>query len=228
MAFGFLKKKKATLDLPPPPPPAAVEMPKEDIPAVSGKEVEIAPPPPKAEMPPPPKKEVVKEEVLPPKGILPLPPEKMPTTEEIPPLPTEIAPEMPLEEAAPDIPPLPTVPEHAEIPKVPKHIETPMPVVERKGEIVFDKTVSEEKLQVEVPEEAVELSKPLFVSVQDYQEILNGIQTTKHALEEAEEVINKLNDLKNAQERIFEDWKNQMEDVERKLSYVDEVIAQGE
>ena len=156
-----------------------------------------------------------------------MPSDVVPPMPQMPP-PIQEAPEISLPTASE----IPKVPEHIgeSVPPVPRPAPIPIPIVERQGDIVFDKTIQPQEEPIAEPEISTipEPGKPLFVSVQDYQEILNGIQTTKQALEEAEEVITKLNDLKNAQEHIFEDWKNQMEDVERKLSYVDEVIAQGE
>lgn len=212
MAFSFLKKKKEPrMDLPPPPPSEQLEFPEmpkeEEIPAVSGKEVA-----PEPEMPPPPPTEEAVEEA---------PIEELP--EELPPempTPVEVAPKVP-EEAPPEemipIPEAPLPEEEAPIPE--------LPPITRKRDMILDKTVQPEI--EETPEEIVPIA-PLFVSMQDYKEIINGINTTKDSLEEAEVIVARLNDLKIAQERIFEDWKNQLEDIERKISYVDEIVAQGE
>lgn len=193
------------MDLPPPPPAQRQEFPElpqqEEIPAISG-EVELdMPPEPVAEAPAP-------------------LPQEAPPIQELQPFTIPKQPEPVAQAPAPA--PIDLI---KEIPQVPEHIEEPIPFtpLETKGEVVFDKTVSHEE---ERP--SFEPGKPLFVSMQDYREIDNGINTTKNALEQAETIISHLNDLKNAQEKIFEDWKNQLEDVERKLSYVDQIIVQGE
>jgi len=198
MAFSFLKKKKEPkMDLPPPPPAQQLEfpeIPEEEIPSVKGDEVpELAEQP--IEAPP------IPEEIPQPIKEMPIPEEEIVA----PPLPAEI-PEK--EELI------------AEMPQAPEHI-VPVRGAERKGEVVFDKTISEEK-------PSLEPGRPLFVSMQDYAEILEGISTTKQSLEDAEGIVVQLNDLKNAQEKIFEDWKNQLEDVERKLTYMDQLIVHGE
>ena len=203
MAFSFLKKKKEPrMDLPPPPPAQQLEFPEmpkdEEIPSVKGAEVQ---------------------------GLAEQPIEAPPIPEEVE-VPQPIK-EMPIPEPEEEIvaPPLPAeIPEKeeliAEMPQAPEHI-VPVRGAERKGEVVFDKTISEEK-------PSLEPGRPLFVSMQDYAEILEGISITKQSLEDAEGIVVQLNDLKNAQEKIFEDWKNQLEDVERKLTYMDQLIVRGE
>ena len=47
-------------------------------------------------------------------------------------------------------------------------------------------------------------------------------------LSDSEEILSKLNDLKNAEDKVFEDWRSHVEDIERKLTYIDQVIFRGE
>ena len=191
-------KKKKEPRMELPPPPPAVELPKEE-------EIPTVSGAAVPEMPP-----------LPAEAPLPeMPPPKFVVPEELPELlPSEIPPPEIREEVI------------AAIPKVPEHIEEvpeKVPEVERKGEIVFDKTIERKP---ELP--TIEPGRPLFVSTQDYEAIMNGITTSKEALEKAEDVINRLNDIKNAEEKTFEEWKVHLEDIQRRLSYVDQIIVQGE
>lgn len=70
--------------------------------------------------------------------------------------------------------------------------------------------------------------KPMFISIEDYQDILSSIGNIKDALHETESAMSRLNELKNAQERILEDWRTHIEDAERKITYIDQVIFRGE
>jgi len=70
--------------------------------------------------------------------------------------------------------------------------------------------------------------KPMFISIEDYQDILSSIGNIKDALHETEGAMSRLNELKNAQERILEDWRTHIEDAERKITYIDQVIFRGE
>ncbi|MEK6822283.1 MAG: hypothetical protein AABY13_00515 [Nanoarchaeota archaeon] len=66
--------------------------------------------------------------------------------------------------------------------------------------------------------------EPLFVSVQDYQEVLGSIGYVRNKLGEADELVKKLNSLKVSEEKEFEAWRAQLEDLQRKLAYVEDVI----
>lgn len=66
---------------------------------------------------------------------------------------------------------------------------------------------------------------PMFVSVNDYQEVLGSIGYIRGKLSEADVLIKKLNELKTSEERSFEQWRGQLEDLQRKLAYVEDVIA---
>jgi hypothetical protein len=65
---------------------------------------------------------------------------------------------------------------------------------------------------------------PLFVSVQDYQAILDNLNNMKAKLKEADESFDNLNKLKTEQKAKFDSWRKNLEDVQKKLTYVDEVI----
>jgi len=68
-------------------------------------------------------------------------------------------------------------------------------------------------------------AEPLFVSVQDYQEVLGSISYIRNKLGESEELVKKLNEVKAREEKEFDNWRNQLEDLQRKLTYVEDVIA---
>ena len=69
---------------------------------------------------------------------------------------------------------------------------------------------------------------PLFVSTNDYQAILAGIQQVRKTLGDSETIIAHLAEIKNNQEKIFSDWKNSLEDIEKKISYVDQIIVKSQ
>lgn len=87
---------------------------------------------------------------------------------------------------------------------------------------VFDKTIEEPPEQIHIP------LKPAFVAVNDYKRIINDTNTIRAKLMDAESFIKRLSDIKNEEERTFDKWRNQLEDVEKKLSYVDQLIAQAQ
>ena len=114
-------------------------------------------------------------------------------------------------------------PAHEEAPIMEQHpLELPdLPELEEA--LVQEPTISSPRRTV-----SADAIKPMFISVEDYQEILNSINVIKDALRDTEESMNRLNELKNTQEKILEDWRGHLEDAERKITYVDQVIFRGE
>ena len=82
------------------------------------------------------------------------------------------------------------------------------------------------KLKI-LPPKQEHLEKPFFVKVDDYRSILEGTTLIKNNLKEADEIISRLNELKNEGDREFEKWREKLEDVQRKLIYVDKVIFEA-
>jgi hypothetical protein len=80
-----------------------------------------------------------------------------------------------------------------------------------------------------MPEEHLEPArhvreKPLFVSVDDYQQVLGSISYIRNRLQDAEALVKKLNELKVSEEKEFDSWRAQLEDLQKKLAYVEDVI----
>lgn len=69
---------------------------------------------------------------------------------------------------------------------------------------------------------------PLFVSTNDYQTILAGIQHIRKTLGDSENIIAHLAEIKNNQEKVFNEWKTNLEDIERKIGYVDQIIVKSQ
>ena len=135
-------------------------------------------------------------------------------------------PEMPLEPKG--LPPIPTPPPlpipsvediPEEVPLPPRPIQE-IPAEEK--EVVFDRTVKEE---TEVIRPKI---KPAFVAVEDYKKIINDTNVIRSKLMGAESFVRRLSDLKNEEEKAFEKWQSQLESVEKKLNYVDQLITKAQ
>lgn len=157
------------------------------------------------------------------KDELPLPPPPSP-----PDIPTilkgdieSIRPEM-AEEYAPEMPEMHPMEEFA-----PERL-LPAPAGEKEV-MVFDRTVPREEFEAEPAPEVVRHMpvQPTFVAVEDYKRIINDTNVVRSKLMEAENFVRRLGDLKNEEERAFDKWRSQLEDVEKKLSYVDKLIAKA-
>lgn len=166
------------------------------------KKKELPPPPPPS--PPP---QSFRGDIAPIRPGDEAPPELPPLPEapEAPPRP-EIAELPPLPEAPPELPPVP------ETPELPPSFETPEP-----PELP---ELSEEPRERAIP-------KTSFVDVQDYKKIINDTNIIRSKLMTADNAVKRLNDIKKEEERAIDKWRSQLEDVEKKLHYVDELIAKA-
>ncbi len=116
--------------------------------------------------------------------------------------------------------------EHEEPPLPELPLALPAPAEEREVRI-FDRTIRPEER--EEPTETVRPPvRPTFVAVEDYKRIINDTNMIRSKLMDAENFVKRLSDLKNEEERAFEKWRVQLEDVEKKLNYVDQLIAKAE
>ena len=128
-------------------------------------------------------------------------------------------------------PPMPDGDEHMmDLPEPPQDFAPiSAPVEERmleEEEHSHDEPMEEEAHEPEDAPMRVHRSSdgPIFLSVQDYQAILNGVTAMKSKLSATDESFRKLHEIKSAQDKQLEGWRTSLEDVQRKLTYVDEVL----
>lgn len=232
----FSKKKKPVdsgLDIPPAPPPVKVT---EDV----------APGP---AVPPPPQP----EQGMPTFPDIP-PPPGMPTFEEglkkgakAPPIKESIQAELPPPMEEPGIPPPPEgeegpapppAPDDEIIPAAPMEIdsrvkaqapEEDIPAPELPGEIeappampsfdaVEDEISQEEKASKRIT------SGPLFVRADNYVSLLDGVSVARNSAKEAVDMFTEYDDLIASGDQELESWRLNLEDVERKMLYIDKAL----
>ena len=62
---------------------------------------------------------------------------------------------------------------------------------------------------------------PVFVRIEDYKDILDIMHMIKNKIAEAKALLGKINELKNEEDAELELWHSGVEEVERKLDFVD-------
>lgn len=62
---------------------------------------------------------------------------------------------------------------------------------------------------------------PVFVRIEDYKDVLDIVHMIKSRIVEAKELLGKINELKNEEDAELELWHSGIEEVERKLDFVD-------
>lgn len=66
---------------------------------------------------------------------------------------------------------------------------------------------------------------PVFVKVDDYNAILQLMDTIKQRLNQARTLLTRIGELKQQEDAQLENWKRDLDDVEERLSSVDRSLA---
>ena len=64
----------------------------------------------------------------------------------------------------------------------------------------------------------------VFVKISEYNDILDIIALINEKVAEARIILGKINDLKNQEDTELDTWKRALDDVERKLKYIDQTL----
>ena len=75
-----------------------------------------------------------------------------------------------------------------------------------------------------MPEELESKGMPVFVRVEEYKDVLDIVNMIKNKIEDAKETLGKINELKNEEDAELELWHTGLEEVERKITFVDKVL----
>ncbi len=157
--------------------------------------------PKQLDLPPPPPPELLQLEL--PKDDL-----ELPALPELPPMPEETSPSK-----AYEIPPLE---EEFPLPLVPE-LEEPLKTIE-----------PEEQVDLTTLETKQEMSRgPIFIKVDDYRGILESVNLIRNKINESDYIIEALNDLKTKIDAEFEKWREELEEMQRKVMYMDKALFEG-
>ena len=69
---------------------------------------------------------------------------------------------------------------------------------------------------------------PVFVKVEEYNDVLALLRVVRKKLEEAKETITKINELKNEEDHQLELWQNALAEVEKKIDFIDHSLSEPE
>ncbi len=62
---------------------------------------------------------------------------------------------------------------------------------------------------------------PVFIKVDEYKDILDIIELTQEKVKEARALLEKVNELKAEEDAELDNWDESLNDVEKKLNFVD-------
>ena len=69
---------------------------------------------------------------------------------------------------------------------------------------------------------------PVFIKVEDYKDVIDVMELIKNKISEANGVLEKIRHLKAEEDAELELWNSNLEDVERKISYIDKTLFEPE
>lgn len=65
---------------------------------------------------------------------------------------------------------------------------------------------------------------PVFVKIDDYKNIIEVLDLLKMKLAEARQSLEKIAELKNQEDAELEQWESELEEVERKIDFIDSTL----
>jgi len=69
-----------------------------------------------------------------------------------------------------------------------------------------------------------EKQMPVFVKIEDYKDVIDVIDLIRAKIDETKETLLKINELKNQEDAELEHWKNELDDIENKMNYIDKSL----
>ena len=69
---------------------------------------------------------------------------------------------------------------------------------------------------------------PVFVKVEEYDNVLNLIKAIRRKVEEAKVTLSKIHELKNEEDHQVEVWINNLGEVEKKIDFIDHSLNEPE
>ena len=65
---------------------------------------------------------------------------------------------------------------------------------------------------------------PVYVRIDEYKDVLDVMNMIRNKIEDAKETLAKINELKNEEDAELELWHTGLEEVERKVVFVDKTL----
>ena len=74
----------------------------------------------------------------------------------------------------------------------------------------------------------LESDMPIFVKIDEYREILDTINLIRNKVIDAKNLLDEIYDLKNKEDEELENWSNGLEEIERRLAFIDKTLFEPE
>ena len=80
------------------------------------------------------------------------------------------------------------------------------------------------KLKNKKGDNMAEEGMPVYVRIDEYKDVLDVMNMIRNKIEDAKETLAKINELKNEEDAELELWHTGLEEVERKVIFVDKTL----
>ncbi|MCX8194150.1 MAG: hypothetical protein N3G19_02185 [Candidatus Pacearchaeota archaeon] len=156
------------------------------------------------------------------RGEIPEPPEMYPYPEAER-IKKAIRPDTEAAEAA-ALPELPELPEMPESEEAKEGIEEPRKfTIDLKKPLKAASAIAEETTEKPI---VVRETKPLFIKIDKFREILASIEIIERKISEIESVINKLKEIKSKEEQVVADWHSELQELKSKLEIINKNLSE--
>lgn len=69
---------------------------------------------------------------------------------------------------------------------------------------------------------------PVFVKIEEYKDVLDILSVIKGKISDAKEVLNEITELKEKEDSQIDSWNISMEDIDKKIEYLDHTLFEPE
>ena len=69
---------------------------------------------------------------------------------------------------------------------------------------------------------------PVYVKIEEYKDALDLLNEIKNKIREARQTLDDINRLKNEEDAELEIWQTSVEEVERKIDFIDKIMFEPE
>lgn len=69
---------------------------------------------------------------------------------------------------------------------------------------------------------------PVFVKIDEYKDVLDITGMVRNKLDEAKSTLGKINELKNQEDSELESWSKALNEIERKIDFIDKALFEPE
>jgi len=65
---------------------------------------------------------------------------------------------------------------------------------------------------------------PVYVKIDEYKEVIDIMNLIKNKINEAKNILNNIYEIKHQEDVEIDEWKNELEEVERKVNFIDNTL----